>query len=148
MSENIEAMQRKEASDRLHALEAMGLHPNVAREFDEKGTVYYSERVRFGQAPVGVLYWLDNEPELKAQAERLEREDGALVYLAALCGTAIGRMLALFYVSPYEEDWDADREDLLHGCACCFVCNLDDPQLSEYGGIAFAVSGGGIVRTA
>lgn len=140
--------QRIEAVGRLRAFEGAGLHPNVLRDFEDAGRVNYSEGALTPWGPVGILYWLDGSPELESAASGFERESGALVYHAALSHTAMGRMLALLYVSRDEEEWGMDRADLAEGHACAYVCNLDDPQLSEYGGIAFEVAGGGIVRTA
>lgn len=140
--------QRIEAASRLRALVGVGLHPNALREFEGAGRVNYSEGSFTPWGSVGVLYWLDGSPELESAAARFEEESGSLVYHALLSRTAIGRMLALLYVSRDEEEWGMDRADLAEGRACAYVCNLDDPQLSEYGGIAFEVAGGGIVRTA
>lgn len=140
--------QRVEAASRLRMLEGMGLHPNVLRDFEDAGRVNYSEGAFTPWEPVGILYWLDGSPELESAATHFEEERGALVYHALLSRTSMGRMLALLYVSRDEEEWGMDRDDLVEGRACAYVYNLDDLQLSEYGGIAFEVSGGGIVRTA
>lgn len=148
MSENIRKRQRAEAAARLRALEGMGMHPNVLREFEESGRVNYSEGALTPWGPVGILYWLDGSPELESAAARFEEESGSLVYHALLNRTSMGSMLTLLYVSRDDEEWGVDRAELAEGRACAYVCNLDDPQLSEYGGIAIEVAGGGIVRTA
>ena len=140
-------MMREEAIARLRILEEKGLHPNVLREFEADGTVNYSERVSLGGAAVGVLYWLDTEDKWVSKVKEFEERNNALVYHATVERfLEIGQMLDLFYVSAYEEEWEQDRADLEDGYALCYVAALDSPDCSEFGGIAFKVAAGGLVR--
>ena len=147
MSNVTKEMMREEAIARLQILEKKGLHPNVLREFETEGTVNYSERVSFGVAAVGVLYWLNANDECADKVKEFERENNAIVYHATVeYFREIGTMLDLFYVSAYEEEWEQDRADLEDGYALCYVAALDSPDCSEFGSIAFKVAGGGLIR--
>ena len=147
--------QIMEAEARLAALEGMGLHENVRREFKEDATVYYSEPRRLtglmaamaGEDIAGILYWLDNKPEWAEKVRRVEEEKGVLVYHATNELAEFGELLSLFVVTKDEEDWEGDRGLLKQGQAFCYVLNLDDPDCSEFGFIGFEVASGGIVRT-
>ncbi len=138
--------QIEEAIERLRALEAQGLHPNVLRDF-QRGVLNCSERVLLGGSVFGALYWLDDEPRLAERVRKFEEEEGRVAYHVTHELTNIGELLTIFCVSEYEEEWETDEADLAHGFACCYVTNLSDEQSSEFGGIAFRVFGGGIVRT-
>lgn len=155
----MEAMKKvkqiMEAEARLAALEGMGLHENVRREFKEDATVYYSEPRRLtglmaamaGEDVIGVLYWLDNKPEWAEKVRQIEEETGVFVYHATNELTEFGELLSLFVVTQHEEEWESDRAMLKDGEAFCYVLNLDEPDFSEFGYIGFMVAGSGIVRT-
>lgn len=138
--------QKQEAIRRLEMLQKKGMHENVLADFNE-GRVNVSERVRLGRnAPAcGILYWLDEQPYAPI-AKAFEQEHGALVYHATLERTEMGTMLDLFYIDGEDEAWSEDRTDIRDGYAFAYVANLDYPAFSEFGSIAFAVSGGGLIR--
>ena len=138
--------QNREAIRRLGMLQKKGMHENVLADFKE-GRVSVSERVCFGpNAPAcGILYWLDEQPYAPI-AKAFEQEHGALVYHATLERTEMGTMLDLFYIDGDDESWGEDRADIRDGYAFAYVANLDHPAFSEFGSIAFAVSGGGLIR--
>lgn len=138
--------QKQEAIRRLEMLQKKGMHENVLADFKE-GRVNVSERVRLGRnAPAcGILYWLDEQPYAPI-AKAFEQEHGALVYHATLERTEMGTMLDLFYIDGEDEAWSEDRADIRDGYAFAYVANLDYPAFSEFGSIAFAVSGGGLIR--
>ena len=147
MSNVTKEKMREEAIARLKILEQKGLHPNVLREFEAESKLNYSERVNFGGAAAGILYWMDSAPELMEKVKEFEEEHNALVYHAtAERFVEVGRMLDLFYVSAYEEEWEQDRTDLEEEYALCYAAALDNPICSEFGGISFKVAGGGLVR--
>lgn len=138
--------QKQEAIRRLEMLQKKGMHENVLADFNE-GRVNVSERVRLGRnAPAcGILYWLDEQPYAPI-AKAFEQEHGALVYHATLERTEMGTMLDLFYIDGEDEAWSEDRTDIRDGYAFAYVANLDYPAFSEFGSVAFAVSGGGLIR--
>lgn len=143
----IAAVQRREAIRRLKMLERKGLHPDVARQFEDESLVNYSERISFGHGAAGGLYWID-ESNFAARIRSLEESEGFLVYHATHEHTDFGELLDLFHVSRNVEEWAADREDIEQGYSLAYGLNLSDDACSEYGSIGFAVSGGGLVRTA
>lgn len=138
--------QKQEAIRRLEMLQKKGMHENVLADFKE-GRVNVSERVRLGRntPACGILYWLDEQPYAPI-AKVFEQEHGALVYHATLERTEMGTMLDLFYIDGEDEAWSEDRTDIRDGYAFAYVANLDYPAFSEFGSIAFAVSGGGLIR--
>lgn len=143
----ISVVQRKEAARRLKMLERKGLHPDVVRQFEDEGLVSYSERISFGRGAAGGLFWIA-ETSFAACIRSLEDSEGFLVYHATHERTDFGELLDLFHVSKFVEEWGMDREDIEQGHSLAYVLNLDDALCSEYGSIGFAVSGGGLVRTA
>lgn len=143
----ISAVQRKEAARRLKMLEGKGLHPDVVRQFETEGLVNYSDRISFGHGAAGGLFWID-ESNFAARIKDLEESEGFFVYHATHEHTDFGELLDLFHVSKDIEEWHTDRKDIEEGYSFVYVVNLDDDICSEYGSIGFAVSGGGLVRTA
>lgn len=122
----------------LKRLEAMHIIPNAIHQFVNDNTVMVSEN------PFGFLYWLNDEQ--KKLVADFESEYNALVYLTNLCNTEFGQLLSLFYVSNYKEEWEMDNADLADGYALVYCINLDAPDLSEFGSIAFKSINGGIKR--
>lgn len=133
-----------EAKERLATMQANGLMPNVAEDFEEDGRVNVSQRS--GGVMPGILFWPDEEQQ--RAIDEFEEENSALVYHAELTETGFGRLLSMFYVSKYEEEWPLDRDDLADMRPVVYVCNMDDPLCSEFGTIAFRYANGGVVRTA
>ena len=122
--------------------------PEVRRDF-EQGRLNYSERMVLGNGnEVGILYWLDQNPELEEAVREVEERTGALAYHATHETFSFGEVLDVFCVSKYEEEWAADREDLADGYSLVFAKNLTVDWLSELGTIGFAVRAGGLVRSA
>lgn len=143
----IAAVQRQEALRRLKMLESKGLLPEAVRQFEIEGLVNYSDRISFGHGAAGGLFWID-ESNFTACIKDLEESEGFLVYHATHEHTDFGELLDLFHVSKDTQEWGIDRDDIEEGYSLAYVANLDDDACSEYGSIGFAVSGGGLVRTA
>lgn len=140
--------QRQEAIIRLRLLEEKGLMPQVRKEF-EQGRLNYSERLTIpGLGTNGILYWLDENPELERVVREFEERTGSMAYHITHEFFEFGEILDIFHVSKYEEEWPMDREDLGDGYSLVFAANLTDDWLSELGTIGFGVSGGGLVRSA
>lgn len=147
MCNEIKEAQRNEAIARLEFLQSRGLEPTPVREFKANGTLNYSERIRMGNLLAGILYWVNNEEKFTKAVRDFEDEYNAVVYHATHEYTNFGELLDLFYVSSEQEEWEQlDREDLKDGRALCYTVNFDAPYCSEFGCIAFTVSGGGLVR--
>lgn len=94
----------------------------------------------------GFGYKLDNQ--MKTIVQDFESEHNCLVYHAIMTDTEFGRLLSLLYVSPNQENWNLDREDITSRQQFVFVYNLDYPELSEFGTICFVNKYGSLVRTA
>lgn len=122
----------------IKRLKSMNIIEDVIKQFEEEDTVMVSEN------PYGFIYWLNNSQ--KELVSKFETERNSLVYLANLCNTEFGRLLSLFYVSDHEEEWELDNEDISDGYALVYCINIDAPDLSEFGTIAFKSINGGIKR--
>lgn len=136
----------EEAKQRLATLTKHGLHPNVLSDF-RHGVLNYSERIRLGKHPMGALYWLDNEERFAKAVHEFEKEFECTAYHVTHEHTNIGETLTVFYVTSERDEWELDRADMEDNHICAYVINLDDDNLSEFGGVGYAISGGGIIRT-
>lgn len=135
--------QKQEAIKRLKMLKVM---PNVIKDFEKNGRVYYSERQnKFFNA---ILYWLDNEEEYVKLVKAFEKKNNALVYHCQLTHTECGDLLSLLYVSADEDNWEYERQDIANGITYCYVANLDCEYDSDWGTIGIQPSQGGVLRTA
>ena len=122
----------------LGRMMSMGIIPDAVKQFDEDDIVMVSEN------PLGMLYWLNDEQ--KKLVADFEAEYNALVYLCNTCVTEFGRLFAMLYVSDHKDEWSMDREDIKDGYAIANVVNLDWPEGSDMGSIAFRSVNGGIKR--
>lgn len=140
---NLKEKQKKEAIKRLKMLKVM---PNVIKDFEENGRVYYSERQN--KIFNAILYWLDNEEKFVKIVEEKERKHNILVYHCQLTHTEFGDLLSLLYVSADEDNWEYERQDIQNGITYCYVANLDCEYDSDWGTIGITPSQGGVLRTA
>ena len=128
-------VKKAEAVDRLRRMDII---EDAIIQFYEDGTVMVSEN------PYGFLYELNKDQ--KQLVKEFEAECNALVYLVNYCNTEFGGLLSLFYVSDHEEEWDMDNEDIESGYAMVYCINIDCPDFSEFGSIAFRPVNGGVKR--
>lgn len=139
-----EAEQVAKCEETLDMLErTYGLHPDVARAFEEDGTLYYSERI----GGMGVICWISNKPEYKRAVKDFEKETGGKVYHCVLTHTEFGEMFDMMYVPKKESQREGDFEALRdHGEA--FIATLDEQMPSGYelGYAGYTGAGGGLVR--
>lgn len=91
----------------------------------------------------------------KAEAEALAAFDEFQKYREDKCYPyAIIGGNAVLYVSPYKNDWKAEREcldtkgDGIDGCVSAFVYNSITPETSEKGDIFFKIISNTIIRVA
>lgn len=122
----------------IKRLKTIGIIPDAIKQFEDDGIVMVSEN------PFGFLYTINDE-----QAElvkEFEDEYNALVYLCNYCETKFGRLLSMFYVSDYPEEWSMDNEDIEAGYPIVNCVNLDVPEFSDIGGIAIQSINGGVKR--
>ena len=71
----------------------------------------------------------------RVMVENFEKKYDAIVYHVIHQWTNIGELYSLLYVSSYEEEWEADREDLKNDRCLAYVINIDMPTCSEFGSI-------------
>jgi hypothetical protein len=64
-----------------------------------------------------------------------EEEHNCLVYSAYVQESWAGTLINILFVSPYEEDWDGDRNDLENKRPIGYCINLENPDCSEFGTI-------------
>jgi len=85
--------------------------------------------------------------ERKKAIEIIEKENNILVYYA-IEQKYMGdiTMLYLFYISPYEEDWELDHQSIVENYQYTYGLNETDPFLSEFGEIKFKNMFGGLVK--
>ena len=141
-------MQNKmvdEGKKRIKILMDMGLWDEVM-EFWEKGTACFSKPMEMLGQVTGVTFTFNEDEELKAIKEKLEKEKGFRVYYGIYDETIFGRMLLLLNISSYEEDWGMERSGIKDGYVDVYCYNLDE-KCGEYGGIGFRVANGGLIRT-
>lgn len=121
-------------------LKMMKLHPNVAKDFERKGLINFSE------PPFGGLFWAKDD-DLE-RIKEFEEKYNALVYTGIRSHTSIGDMDSYLFVSDYQDEWEMDRDGIKEGEVLAYVYNRTDPDCSEIGyiGIRSLVSGG-LMRT-
>lgn len=122
----------------IKRLKAMGIIDDAINQFKEEDTVMVSEN------PFGFLYWANGKQ--KNVIKQFESKHNALVYLCNYCPTEIGKFLSLFYVSDHKEEWEMDNADITDGYAMVYCANLNWPDGSEFGTIAFKSINGGVKR--
>lgn len=128
-------IKKQEAIKRL---KTMDIIEDAINQFVDDDIVMVSDN------PFGMLYWLNDD--YKKLVAEFEAEYNGLVYIANYCVTEFGRLLSLFYVSDYDEEWVMDNEDIAEGYAMVYCINLDCPDFSEFGSIAYESINGGIKR--
>ena len=147
MEQDLKQLQKMEALNRLRILQMKyGLMETVVKEFEDDCTLYYSEYIN--ENVNGILYYISNEGKFIEAIKEFEEKHQALVYHAILTPLVYGRLLSLLYVSAYTEEWETDRADLEEGLPLVYCINLDDDDLSEFGGIQITGTNGGINRIA
>ena len=133
---NLEKM-KMEARKRMKIL---GIHEPTIAQFVEEGKISFS-----GKSYLGANYWINEER--KKAIDIIEKENNILVYYA-IEQKYMGdiTMLYLFYISPYEEDWEMDHQSIVENYQYTYGLNETDPFLSEFGEIKFKNMFGGLVK--
>ena len=141
-------MQKKmlaEAEKRIEILQKMGLWEEV-RNVWEKNTTCFSKPMNLFGELTGVTFTFNEDEELKAIKEKLEKKTGYVVYYGIYSDTMFGRLLSLMVVTPYTNEWSQERKLLEKGYTDVYCYNLDE-QFGECGRIAFQVANGGLIQT-
>ena len=132
-------MNKKQYEEAILRIEQLELYENVLNNF-KQGIINKSERVNLP----GMLYGLkDYEKEF---IEKWQAKTGNLAYHVMRDDTEIGEMYSILYVSKYEDEWDADRNDLQNETAIAY-CGIGlDSTYFEYGCIGVRQVNGGLQR--
>ncbi len=96
-------------------MKILGIHEPTIAQFIEEGKISFS-----GKSYLGANYWINEER--KKAIEIIEKENNILVYYA-IEQKYMGdiTMLYLFYISPYEEDWELDHQSIVENYQSVFV---------------------------
>lgn len=124
---------KKEA---IRRMELLGIHKTAVELFKKTGGLSCSGDYRIG-----------SNPEFERLAGVLANERGLLPYHVIYSRLPYGDMLNVLFVSKWEDDWEIEERVITKGGCYCYVYNLSDSSLSEYGSIGIANIGGILVRT-
>lgn len=130
----------KEACMRIKAL-PIERGPKV--DFLVFDRVMVSERASCDGKTVGAHRYL-NQEEYDAVCE--VEKDGCMVYYAMTADTSFGKLLELFYVSKYADDWDYERQTLAAGRPDVACVNLTGGFV-DIGMVGFRPTEFGLIRT-
>lgn len=129
---------KKEALGRMKKLD---IFPTAIKEFIKEDKLNFSMD--------GILFWLDDEK--KQLVKNFEEQTGGLVYHVIWGKYNVGgdevTMTSFLYVSPNEEEWELEREDLDEGYPMAYVIN-DTFDCEEFGSIGIKSLLGGVLRVA
>lgn len=122
----------------LKRMELIGLPADIISALRDGDTIYHSK----AHGVMGRLL-----PAEEAVIERFEKDTDAFVYHVICSENSFGRQYTLLQVSPFEEDWEEERNDLKEGQTLAYVENVSHPDWSEFGTVFFKTTGAGLVRT-
>lgn len=124
---------KDEAIKRMKLLQ---LHPNIIKEFQAENKLNRSE---FGK---GILYWLTDD-EQQIVNEFQNEHEGYLVYHIIKTETVdFGTVYDLLYVTPYEDEWSSEREELKDN----WIYSYTVTEFAECGPIKVKCINGGLAR--
>ena len=120
----------------LERMKLLKLHPNIIKEFEDENKLNRSE---YGY---GILFWLE-EHEQQLVDEFQNKHKDYLVYHVIKTETRdFGTVYDLLYVTPYEDDWTLEREDLKNN----LVMSYSVTEFAECGLIKIKCINGGLAR--
>ena len=142
--------KQKKVQEAVKRMKALGLIDEVIKQFEKNGTVCVSE------PPMGAVFSIPDDNELKQAIVAFEKEHNALVYHVVRSYTEIGQMDSYLYVSDNEQEWEMDMpetDDIFSiekdFYVFAYVENVDDPNCSEFGEIMVRLKvSRGLVRIA
>ena len=137
-------MDKKQKTEAIKMLRALGLMKEVRDAYDNDGVVYYSERQN--KLFPAVLYFLHDKEEYAAAKERFEAETGAVVFHCILTHTEFGDLLDMLYIPKEETDWLSMERGAREGEFVSYCLNLSD-GFAEAGYIGVRPALGGLMRT-
>lgn len=139
INKNLSLKMEEEA---IYRLKKLGLNDKIVGKMQiSNDTIFISEIFNVenvGLVPRIVEYRIAALPEQIRKAMK-----NCLPYFGINYGG-----LSLFYVSPDEDEWELDRDDLNNGNPTVYVYNGVHPDCSEFGNIGFEKTSRGLIRTA
>ena len=124
---------KDEAIKRMKLLQ---LHQNVIKEFQDENKLNRSEFCK------GILYWITDE-EQQLVNEFQKEHKGYLVYHIIKTETVdFGTVYDLLYVTPYEDEWSSEREELKDN----WIYSYTVTEFAECGPIQVKCINGGLAR--
>ncbi len=139
---NNEVMERLEI---LGKLGAIGVNKSVTKEIPLKKFFDFNELPVSVDMCIGGILYKGHQHSIYSKIEpRLVslKATGWMPYYVIVEGESI---ISVLVVSPYESDWDEEREMLKNKEAYAACFHIDDDDM-EIGLIGFTVRGGGLVR--
>lgn len=128
-------LMKQEALERLKFIKA---HQTIIDRFEEGDLMV--------TVAINTLFALT--PEEKEYVREFEEETGSLVFHVIKTKTTMfGTLYSFLNVSPYEEDWEVERETLAEMYPLVYVRNAEDKMFSDFGTIGIEVHNGCILRT-
>ena len=133
--ETIDITKMKEEAKRRMTM--LGMSQQAIQEFTENG------RISITGEPACCGYV---EGEDLDRIFDVEKEYGILAYaMIHDQDSNIGTTDSYLFVSSYDENWEAERDDLQNGTAWAYVYNRTIPQYSELGTIGVGKMPGGVL---
>ncbi len=125
----------------LEILRTMDIYKPYIKGFDEKDQVCFFEHY--------AGFWVEQEPEIYAKMQQLEKEYKCKVYAITHELTNMGEMYSFLIVTNHRSEW----KGLVHTernkhTAFAYVWNKDYEYDSEFGDVMVQSFGGGIRRIA
>lgn len=146
-------LRKQKAIERLeHLVKTKSMCEEVLDEYKNEDVVHYTERMKMGNTPIGILYWLNDAggaPEdVVAKKEEVEKKYDVTIYAVTHEYLEFGECWDYWCVmdEDVEESEYYDEGFTKYGETMAYVFNRTDPTCSEFGTILVDVSGGGMLR--
>lgn len=127
----------------IKRMKELGLFAPCIKAFKDRNEVQLSEAT-------GGLYEFSADKELTAKVAEFEKKNNAFVYHVIHSPIKIDSefmdMYSFLYVSDYEEEYEADNEDIKEGYVFTYTWNKTFDYFSEFGSIAVKPMFGGLIR--
>ena len=125
----------------IEILKKMDIYKPYIKGFEDK------DKVCFYEGFAG--FWIDQEPELYAKMQELEKKYSCTVYAVTHEITGMGELYDFLIVTNYPDEWDSlIYTSMNKHTVFAYVWNKDDDWCSEFGNITVQSFGGGIRRIA
>lgn len=134
-----------------HMVKNWHLCKSVLTEYRDEDLLHYTERMPFGKASVGVLYWLNNAggcpEEIVKKKEELEKKYDITIYAVTHEYAEFGELWDFWCIMNEDLEYPNEEDFTDYKTVYAYVYNASDETCSEFGSIGIDVSGGGMIRT-